>query len=159
MRYYTSYDSSLGPLLLIREDELLSNLYLPKRWTKETLRGCVQDPNGFRETIDQLEEYFNGKRKRFTLDLRLNGTEFQTRVWNALCQIPYGETASYSDIARKVNSPKASRAVGMANHRNPLPIIVPCHRVIGKDGSLTGFGGGLRIKQQLLDLERKSRPV
>jgi len=104
----------------------------------------------------QLDEYFNGKRKVFNLPLNLNGTEFQINVWKALQTIPFGETRSYGEIARMIGKPKASRAVGMANNRNPIVIIVPCHRVIGHDGSLTGFGGGLELKRQLLELENVS---
>ena len=101
----------------------------------------------------QLGEYFAGKRRSFDLPLYFVGTDFQKKVWNALLTIPYGETRSYGEIAAQIGNPKASRAVGMANNRNPISIICPCHRVIGADGSLTGYGGGLRTKQFLLDLE------
>jgi len=101
----------------------------------------------------QLEEYFEGKRKNFDLPLVLNGTDFQNRVWEALRKIPYGKTRSYGELAAMTGNPKASRAVGMANNRNPIVIVIPCHRVIGSDGSLTGFGGGLELKQRLLELE------
>ena len=109
------------------------------------------------EAARQLEEYFQGKRKTFKLPLKLKGTEFQKLVWDALLTIPYGETRSYSEIACQIGRPKASRAVGMANHRNPVAIVVPCHRVIGKNGSLTGYAGGLDKKEKLLDLERRNR--
>ena len=102
----------------------------------------------------QVKEYFAGKRKQFKLPLLMRGTEFQMAVWQALQEIPYGETRSYKDIAARIGRPKAVRAVGMANNRNPISIIVPCHRVIGHDGSLTGYGGGLPLKQHLLELER-----
>lgn len=105
----------------------------------------------------ELEEYFAGKRKIFSVPLSLHGTAFQLLVWNALCQIPYGHTLSYSDIATVIGNPKACRAVGMANNRNPVMIIVPCHRVIGKNGSLVGYGGGLDIKKKLLELEKTYR--
>ena len=101
----------------------------------------------------QLEEYFEGKRKNFDLPLVLNGTDFQNRVWEALRKIPYGKTRSYGELAAMTGNPKASRAVGMANNRNPIVIVIPCHRVIGSDGSLTGFGGGLELKKRLLELE------
>jgi len=101
----------------------------------------------------QLEEYLTGKRKKFTLPLVMHGTEFQVAVWRALQDIPYGETRSYKEIAAAIGRPKAVRAVGMANHRNPISIIVPCHRVIGHDGSLVGYGGGLPLKRRLLELE------
>jgi methylated-DNA-[protein]-cysteine S-methyltransferase len=102
----------------------------------------------------QIDEYLTGKRKKFTLPLVMHGTEFQTAVWRALQDIPYGETRSYKEIAAAIGRPKAVRAVGMANNRNPISIIVPCHRVIGHDGSLVGYGGGLPLKQRLLELEQ-----
>jgi methylated-DNA-[protein]-cysteine S-methyltransferase len=109
-----------------------------------------------RKAARQLEEYFAGKRKEFDLPLALRGTDFQVSVWKALQSIPAGETRTYGDIAALIGKPKACRAVGMANNRNPIPIIVPCHRVIGRDGSLTGYGGGLSVKQYLLELEKAS---
>jgi methylated-DNA-[protein]-cysteine S-methyltransferase len=102
----------------------------------------------------QFGEYFKGKRKNFNLPLTLQGTDFQMKVWNALKKIPYGKTISYGKLAAMIGNPKACRAVGMANNRNPIAIIVPCHRVIGHDGSLTGYGGGLELKQLLLELEK-----
>lgn len=110
-----------------------------------------------KDCIKQLTEYFAGDRKTFDLPLEFNGTDFQKRVWQALCQIPYGETRSYKDIAEAVDSPKAFRAVGMANNKNPIMIIAACHRVIGADGSLVGFGTGLPAKEYLLKLEQKHR--
>ena len=118
-------------------------------------------PGGFKKnetplikkTAKQLDEYFNKKRKKFDIPIELDGTAFQKKVWNALLNIPYGETRSYGETAAAIGNSKASRAVGMANNRNPIAIIVPCHRVIGHDGSLTGYGGGLELKQALLDLE------
>ncbi|MCK9159916.1 MAG: methylated-DNA--[protein]-cysteine S-methyltransferase [Bacteroidaceae bacterium] len=108
-------------------------------------------------TYAELEEYFKGERKVFDLPLNLIGTDFQKKVWSALCEIPYGETCSYKDIAVAVGKPNASRAVGMANHRNPIVIIVPCHRVVGANGSLVGYGGGLDRKKWLLDLEKNHK--
>jgi methylated-DNA-[protein]-cysteine S-methyltransferase len=107
----------------------------------------------FREAIAQLEAYFAGELRRFDLPLAPEGTAFQREVWSALTAIPYGETVSYGELARRLGRPAASRAVGAANGQNPIPIVIPCHRVIGSDGSLTGFGGGLAIKRRLLDLE------
>jgi methylated-DNA-[protein]-cysteine S-methyltransferase len=107
-----------------------------------------------KKAASQLDEYFKGKRKVFNLPLSLKGTDFQRSAWEALQAIPYGETCCYADIAEKIGKPKACRAVGMANNRNPIVIIVPCHRVIGKDKSLTGYGGGLDVKKYLLDLEK-----
>lgn len=107
----------------------------------------------------ELNEYFAGRRRRFSVPLSIHGTDFQKKVWNALEEIPYGKTASYLDIASAIGNPKACRAVGMANHVNPVPIIVPCHRVVGKNGRLTGYAGGLAIKEILLNLERKHAEV
>lgn len=117
------------------------------------------DNKGFGAVKKQFSEYFAGKRKQFELKLAPNGTPFQLQVLAALQQIPYGETRSYQDIASGIGKPKAVRAVGAANGRNPLPIVIPCHRVIGANGSLTGFGGGLPTKRYLLDLEQGARPV
>ena len=105
----------------------------------------------------QLMEYFSDKRKSFDLPLAPKGTEFQKKVWAALCEIPYGETRTYADIAKMIGNEKACRAVGMANHVNPIPVIVPCHRVIGSNGKLTGYAGGLEKKQLLLDLEQRNK--
>ena len=115
--------------------------------------GWQEDEKPFRKVMVQLQEYFSGERHSFDLPLVPEGTEFQLKVWRALRTIPYGETWSYGELARRIKQPKAPRAVGAANGQNPIPIIVPCHRVIGANGSLTGFGGGLKIKQQLLELE------
>jgi len=109
-----------------------------------------------KKAAQQFDEYFDGKRKSFNLPLGLSGTDFQIKVWNALQNIPYGETISYGELATIIGNPKASRAVGMANNRNPIPIIIPCHRVIGHDGSLTGYAGGLELKRLLLELEKTS---
>lgn len=109
------------------------------------------------EAKRQLEEYFAGERREFDLPLQPEGTEFQKKVWAALTLIPYGETACYKDIAARIGNEKACRAVGMANNRNKIPIVIPCHRVIGADGSLVGYGGGLKIKEKLLELESSAR--
>ena len=108
---------------------------------------------------DELNEYFAGRRRRFSVPLSINGTDFQKKVWRALAEIPYGKTAGYQEIAAAIGNPKACRAVGMANHVNPVPILVPCHRVVGKNGKLTGYAGGLEIKEFLLNLERKHAEV
>ena len=123
---------------------------------KELLDGfTMAETPLIKKAAAQIEEYFAGKRKKFSLPIALHGTEFQMAVWKALQEIPFGETRSYKDIAIMIGRPKAVRAVGMANNRNPVSIIVPCHRVIGHDGSLVGYGGGLPLKQQLLELEQK----
>jgi len=114
----------------------------------------IEETSLIKETAQQLEQYFNRERKVFNLPLKLNGTDFQVKVWNALTEIAYGETRSYKELAAMTGNPKACRAVGMANNRNPIAIIVPCHRVIGHDGSLTGYAGGLELKRQLLELEK-----
>jgi methylated-DNA-[protein]-cysteine S-methyltransferase len=111
------------------------------------------EPELIRRAFAQIEEYLAGKRKRFDLPLHAEGTPFMRRVWDELCKIPYGKTRSYKDVAIAIGQPGAMRAVGMANNRNPIALIIPCHRVIGADGSLTGFGGGLDVKRYLLDLE------
>lgn len=121
----------------------------------DTAGKCVPSPTDplLKKAVKQLDEYFAGKRKKFDLPLSMKGTEFQQKVWEALRAIPYGETRSYGDIAKAIGKPKAARAVGMANNRNPVSIIVPCHRVIGANGSLVGYGGGLKAKEFLLKLE------
>ena len=111
-----------------------------------------------RNTYGQLMEYFEGKRRDFTIPLDPKGTAFQLRVWKALSEIPYGETRSYKQIAEQIGHPKACRAVGMANNRNPIAILIPCHRVIGSNGTLVGYGGGLSVKERLLQLEAGDRP-
>jgi len=121
----------------------------------------MENPLFFSKIITQLDGYFNGSLRKFSLiqgiDFKLKGTPFQEKVWQELLNIPYGETISYGELAIRIGNPRAFRAVGMANGKNPISIIVPCHRVIGKDGSLTGFGGGIDVKKQLLSLE-KNRP-
>lgn len=151
---YCYFESPLGELLLTGQDRLQS-LHFPFGTIREEPgKGWVNDPERFKDVLAQLEAYFKGQRKTFTLDLDARGTEFQKKVWQELVQIPYGQTISYGELAARIGNPKACRAVGMANAKNPIAIIVPCHRVIGKDGSLTGFGGGLDIKARLLELER-----
>lgn len=115
------------------------------------------DTGALREIRRELEAYFSGRLRTFGVPVRPEGTDFQRRVWETLCRIPYGETISYAELARQVGNPRAVRAVGMANGANPIAIVVPCHRVIGSSGALVGFGGGLPIKQALLDLERGQR--
>ena len=123
--------------------------------TKSADAGWYEDSAVFTDVVDQLKSYFAGERKAFDLPLVLEGSEFQKKVWTALQDIPYGETVSYKMLAQRVGSPKAVRAVGAANGANPIPIIIPCHRVIGNDGSLKGFGGGLPLKKRLLELENR----
>jgi len=118
-----------------------------------------RDDRAFDDVVSQLEEYFEGRRREFQLALAPEGTPFQLRVWKALLDIPYGETISYGELAERIGQPSASRAVGLANGSNPIPIVIPCHRVIGSNGKLTGYGGGLAIKERLLALERGDRTL
>ena len=152
---YDEIETPIGPLLAVADGEGLRRIFFPDRKGRahEPEEGWVRDPRPFRELRRQLGEYFAGRRQSFSLRLAPRGTEFQQATWRALAAIPYGETVSYAELARRVGRPAASRAVGAANGANPLPIVVPCHRVIGSDGSLTGFGGGLPIKRALLELE------
>ena len=113
------------------------------------------DTPTLRKAAQELSEYFAGNRKEFDIPLNPKGTDFQKSVWNALCTIPYGKTMSYGQVAAQIGNPKASRAVGMANNKNPIPILIPCHRVIGANGKLVGYGGGIWMKQKLLELEQK----
>jgi methylated-DNA-[protein]-cysteine S-methyltransferase len=149
---YTTWPSPLGRLLLAGDEDALRALHLPNRHAREHDWVSAEEP--FARAVEQLEEYFAGEREGFELPLAASGSPFEEAVWDALCQIPYGETRSYGDVARAVGRPDRARAVGSANARNPLAIVVPCHRVIGSDGSLTGYGGGLERKQALLELER-----
>lgn len=150
MENFVITQSPLGPLGLAEEDGFITrvvfgaDLSLPQTPTPLLHRA-----------VQELEEYFSGRRKTFDLPLRPAGTPFRLQVWQALCQIPYGKTCSYAQLARQVGNIHACRAVGGANHHNPIPIIIPCHRVIGANGSLTGYGGGLDKKQFLLALEQR----
>lgn len=155
MQQYCHYDSPIGKLLLVGTDSVLEALHFPNEAKQKDIGKDRQyDATCFQTALRQLAQYFAGDRQQFDLRIALKGTPFQEKVWQELRRIPYGRTASYQDIALRVGNVKACRAVGMANNKNPLPIIVPCHRVIGKNGSLTGFGGGLGIKKQLLELEQ-----
>lgn len=141
-------DSPVGGLLLTEEDGMLTGLEL-----RGTVTGNTPPTPLLRETVKQLEAYFAGKRQVFALPLKLNGTSFQQEVWTALREIPFGMTTTYGEIANRIGRPRAVRAVGRAIGQNPISIIVPCHRVIGKNGNLTGFAWGLDAKRQLLMLE------
>lgn len=148
---YCLYESPVGTLLLAGDDDGLRriqfecNIEINKYWQ--------QDNSLFMPVISQLDEYFAKKRKSFEIKLNPQGTRFQKSVWKRLEKIAFGKTKFYAEIAEEIDNPKAARAIGMANNKNPIPIIIPCHRVIGKNGNLTGFAGGLDVKQQLLDLE------
>ena len=156
---YSDLHTPIGILRLVGDEDSIDRIDLPNRaasppnpaWTPSN--GDL--PAALAEARRQIDEYFAGARREFDLPLAVAGTEFQRRVWRELRRIPFGETVSYGELAARIGRPSASRAVGAANGRNPLPVVVPCHRVIGSDGRLTGFGGGLPTKQALLDLERK----
>lgn len=143
------FDTPVGPMALEGTEDALTALYLPN---------TPVEPMGMETPLlargrGELLEYLVGKRRTFDLPLKPQGTPFQQKVWSALADIPYGQTITYGELARRVGCPKGSRAVGQANHRNPLPILLPCHRVVGAGGTLTGYGGGLELKQWLLRLE------
>ncbi|MFJ6573199.1 methylated-DNA--[protein]-cysteine S-methyltransferase [Streptomyces sp. NPDC091292] len=157
-KQHTVIDSPYGLLTLVADDDgVLCGLYMTDqrhRPPEESFGDPAPDPEPFAETVRQLDAYFAGDRTDFDVPLRLHGTPFQRSVWEQLLRIPYGETRTYGDLAQSLGKPGASRAVGLANGKNPISVIVPCHRVIGSDGSLTGYGGGLPRKQRLLDFER-----
>jgi len=156
MTYYTYMQTPIGRLLLAGDDAGLRRISFPEgKGAVEPEPEWRRDDKPLRDVARQLQAYFNGDLREFDVPLRMEGTPFQRGVWRALQDIPYGETISYGELARRIGNPKGSRAVGLANGRNPIPIVVPCHRVIGANGSLTGFGGGLRTKEILLGLERK----
>ena len=161
---YGFLETPVGRLLVARDPEGVRRIHFPGRGPAEAghsvRRGSRRPPAGwerhdaaFNDLATQLSEYFDGRRRAFELPLAPEGTPFQLRVWNALLEIPYGETISYGELAARIGDRSASRAVGLANGSNPLPIVIPCHRVIGSNGTLTGYGGGLPIKEPLLTLE------
>ncbi len=150
MIYTYSFESPIGTLNLSADENAILRLGFGA--------GDADKPNGIiLDAVQQLNEYFDGRRKGFDLPLAPEGTDFQHRVWAALQDIPYGQTRTYGELAAAIGNPKACRAVGMANNRNPIPVIIPCHRVIGADGTLTGYAGGLAAKEILLGIEHKNR--
>jgi len=163
MIYYTQIKTKIGNLGLVRDNDNLLRILLPN---EEILKQNLQKeyPNdvfienkfGFEDVIDQLTEYFNGKRKHFTIKTKMTMSPFYKKVLTEVAKVPYGETASYSQIAKKLNNPKAVRAVGSANARNPIPIIIPCHRIITNKGKLGGYAGGLKMKKNLLEFEKEN---
>lgn len=158
MIYYCYVEGPVGRLLVAGDKTGLRSIRFPKsKGNRGPDPGWEANREFFRGPIEQLGAYFAGKLKKFDLKLAPEGTPFQLNVWQALQDIPYGHTISYGELARRIGRPKACRAVGGANARNPLAIVVPCHRVIGSDGGLTGFGGGLETKKALLALEQKYR--
>ena len=151
--YRTVVESPIGKLVLVADDEGIRRVHFPDDDSAYEV-DAIEDPERFTDALEQLDEYWSGKRTEFDLPLIPEGTEFRMQVWDALLDVPYGKTASYGEIARRVGRPKAARAVGAACGSNPLPIFIPCHRVVGSTGALTGFGGGLPIKEKLLALEK-----
>jgi methylated-DNA-[protein]-cysteine S-methyltransferase len=153
---FTYLETSIGSLLLTSADSGLHSVLFTKNGRPVIPHaGWRKDSSPLREPMRQLRAYFAGELEEFDLTLAPQGTPFQQRVWGELCRIPYGETISYGELAKRLGNPNASRAVGLANGSNPIPIIIPCHRVIGSNGKLTGYGGGLPIKERLLALERR----
>jgi methylated-DNA-[protein]-cysteine S-methyltransferase len=152
--HYYCMQSPLGALLLVATQHGLSGIYFHgKKPAEKPDEMWMESEEALRPYRTQLEAYFRQELKEFSCPLDLHGTDFQKRCWEALRKIPYGQTCSYAEIARAVGSPRGFRAVGQANHNNPVPIIVPCHRVVGSNGTLTGYGGGLSVKEKLLELE------
>ena len=151
--HYAIMDSPLGSLSIASSERGLVSVQFGLNMPAD---GLIDDAAN-REVVEELQEYFEGKRTHFDLPLDIQGTPFQVAVWNELLKIPYGSTCSYIDIARSLGKPGAARAVGMANHENAIAVVIPCHRVVGSDGSLTGYAGGLYIKQQLLSIEKQSQ--
>jgi methylated-DNA-[protein]-cysteine S-methyltransferase len=156
-RSYTQIESPLGPLLLAADEAGLREIRFVngRRPAAPPESAWKEDRAPLNQTIRQLQAYFAGELENFDLQLAPEGTPFQQGVWRRLCDIPYGQTISYGELAGRIGNPKASRAVGFANGSNPIPIVIPCHRVIGSNGKLTGYGGGLPIKEKLLALERR----
>lgn len=155
---YVVMKTPLGLVTLTSDGKAITGIYTRLEKMEKQHPHRVQSENAIlRKARRQLEEYFSGHRSRFSIPLKAEGTPFQKKVWKALSEIPFGETVSYAFIAKTIGNPKASRAVGMANNKNPIGIIVPCHRVVGADGSLTGYAGGLGRKQWLLRHEKKNR--
>jgi methylated-DNA-[protein]-cysteine S-methyltransferase len=154
MIQYRTIDSPIGALALAGRGRALTNLRMLNQTYEPDRSDWVRDDRVFPDAVEQLEAYFAGQRTDFDVELNLMGSEFQRRVWQALLTIPYGETRSYGEIAEQIGAAGAARAVGLANGHNPIAIIVPCHRVIGANGSLTGYGGGLHRKRSLLDMEK-----
>lgn len=156
---YRTMDSPVGLLTLAGMGGRLQHLRMVDQTYEPNRADWQLDESAFSDTVEQLDEYFRGTRYEFDVDLDLVGTAFQKKVWEALLTIPYGETRSYAEIASQIGAPGAFRAVGLANGHNPIGIIVPCHRVIGANGSLTGYGGGLDSKRMLLGMEKSNSPA
>ena len=153
MYFYDIIHSPIGNLLILEGEKGIKQIHFSTSQEFSIQTDWEYNPFRLKESKKQLSEYFDGSRTSFTLTLDPDGTIFQKQIWNELCNIPYGQTCSYQDIANAIGKPSACRAIGMANSKNPIPIIVPCHRVIGKNGKLTGYAGGLDRKAKLLEIE------
>jgi len=153
--HYAVMDSPMGPVTVASTGKGIASIH----FGNSVPSGGLTDPSANHQTVEQLTEYFEGKRTQFDLPLDVEGTPFQKAVWSELLRIPYGETRTYGEIAKAIGRPGAARAVGMANHENPVAVVIPCHRVIGRDGSLTGYAGGVQLKAQLLSIERRHRTL
>ena len=155
--YYHKFNTSLCEMIIVGDENGITHLHLncqhtqPKQFSID--RSWERNRSFFAEEVKQIEDYLAGKRKHFDIVVNPQGTAFQHMVWDILAEIPFGETMSYGDIAEKLNKPGAARAVGLANAKNPIPIIIPCHRVVGADGDLTGYAFGVAVKEKLLELE------
>lgn len=160
MKYIKYVNFKLGKIGIVEENGKIVKIVIINKNDENNKNAddfVEKDTKLLVKAKNELEEYFDGKRKEFDLPLKQEGTEFQKKVWNALSKIPYGETRTYKEIAKMIGNEKASRAVGMANNKNNIPIIIPCHRVIGSNGKLVGYALGLDMKQYLLDLESKNK--
>lgn len=157
MQFYDTYDSPIGLIKITEKDNYIISISLNN--TEAVNNEVRKETTNIALVKRQLMEYFQGERQQFSFPMKWEGTSFQQSVWRTLQEIPFGEVWTYKDVASRIGNPKAVRAVGMANHKNPLAIVVPCHRVIGSNGALVGYAGGLDMKQQLLELERKQNNV
>lgn len=152
------YETEIGPIGIAEEEGRITDIFFKERESIKDIDGAVvKETEQIKEAGRQIVEYLKGRRQEFDLPLEPRGTDFQKSAWNALLTIPYGEVRSYKQMAEQVGNPKACRAIGLANNRNPIAIVIPCHRVIGTNGKLVGYGGGLDIKEHLLALEEKYR--
>ncbi len=163
MIYYTQIKTQIGNLGLVRDDNSFLRVYLPNEDISEQILqkiypnvDIIEDKSGFEDVISQLTEYFDGNRRHFTIKTKMEMPQFYKKALAEVAKVPYGETVSYSQIAHRLNNPKAARAVGSANARNPFPIIIPCHRIIANNGKLGGYGGGLNMKKYLLEFEKEN---
>lgn len=144
------YETDLGIIGIRENNKAITDIY----FSKDNIDDNIEETDLIKECFKQLKEYFEGSRREFDLPIEMNGTQFQKKVWKELLKIPYGETRSYKDIAISIGNEKACRAIGMANNKNHIPIIIPCHRVIGSNGKLVGYAGGIDIKEKLLNIEK-----